>query len=275
MKQLDTILNEAEDGRLMRLWREDILIPYLQRKLTNTSDNLVALSAVTSRFQSTYKDTYLAGLWKEDLIRELLRCPARGNRPVSYYSWSWASADGRIVPPPENLDSAFSHDLVKIIDASVTLATSNLFGPVSHGSIKLRAMMIPATLCLHDDRLSPLGPITSKWSNEYRCDADLEFNRHQAKNVVLDMQIAPHTSMLERKGMNTEAIYATRISTGDQGKGQPPGVKTASILDSATSLAGKPYGYAFIDARAVYDNSNMFRKAWNVCFQLPSPLESL
>lgn len=219
MKQLDTILNEAEDGPLMRLWREDILIPYLQRKLTNTSDNLVALSAVTSRFQSTYKDTYLAGLWKEDLIRELLRCPARGNRPVSYYSWSWASADGRIVPPPENLDSAFSHDLVKIIDASVTLATSNRFGPVSHGSITLRALMIPATLCLHDDPLSPLGPITSKWGNEYRCSADLGFNGHQAKSVALDMKIVPYTSMLACKGMNTEAIYATRISTGDQGKG--------------------------------------------------------
>lgn len=90
MKQLDTILNEAEDGRLTRLWREDILIPYLQRKLTNTSDNLVALSAVTSRFQSTYKGTYLAGIWKEDLIRELLWCLARGNRAVSHYAPSWS-----------------------------------------------------------------------------------------------------------------------------------------------------------------------------------------
>lgn len=223
MKQLDTVLNEAEDGRLMRLWREDILIPYPQRRLTNISDNLVALSAVTSQFQSTLKGTYLVGLWKEDLIRELLWCPARGNRPVSYYapSWSWASADGRIVPPPENPDSSFNHDLVEIIDASVTLATSNRFGPVSHGSITLRALMIPATLCLHDDPLSPLGPITSKWGNEYRCSADLGFNGHQAKSVALDMKIVPYTSMLACKGMNTEAIYATRISTGDQGKGHP------------------------------------------------------
>lgn len=54
-----------------------------------------------------------------------------------------------------------------------------------------------------------------------------------------------------------------------------PRVKTASSLDSATSLAGTLYDYAFIDTRTVYDNSNMFQKAWNVCFQLPSPLESL
>lgn len=99
------------------------------------------------------------------------------------------------------------------------LPTSNPFGPVSHGSITLRALMIPATLCLHDDPLSPLGPITSKWGNEYRCSADLGFNGHQAKSVALDMKIVPYTSMLACKGMNTEAIYATRISTGDQGKG--------------------------------------------------------
>jgi hypothetical protein len=77
------------------LWRTSVVNPYRQRSLTRLTDTPVAISALASRFQSRFQGTYLAGLWKEELCRDLLwvseelGCQSSSFAP----SWSWMSLE--------------------------------------------------------------------------------------------------------------------------------------------------------------------------------------
>jgi hypothetical protein len=85
---------------------------YTKRNLTNTTDKLPALSGVAKRFAALSKDSYVAGLWTNDLPagmmwnatgflgpREQHGCLKRPSK-LRAPSWSWASVDGRIHYPP-------------------------------------------------------------------------------------------------------------------------------------------------------------------------------
>ena len=81
------------------------------RSLTVKKDELPALSGLAAAFNNHFNDQYCAGLWKEDLLRELLWTrdlfiqnqrlhTALSSRPVASRasmgppSWSWASITG-------------------------------------------------------------------------------------------------------------------------------------------------------------------------------------
>ncbi|KAI1769551.1 hypothetical protein GGR53DRAFT_4354 [Hypoxylon sp. FL1150] len=124
----------------MALWREAISRNYVKKILTVHSDKQVALSAVASRFHPKHGGTYLAGIWREYLALGLLWHIERGvpedfNAP----SWSWVS-----------------------IHTSVTASTTNRFGPVFSGSIKLRGSLIEATLHFCNSKSSWVEPIKIK-----------------------------------------------------------------------------------------------------------------
>jgi hypothetical protein len=53
-------------------WWTSVAVPYSNRILTKNTDIPVAVSALAARFQSRFNGTYLAGLWREDLVRDLL-----------------------------------------------------------------------------------------------------------------------------------------------------------------------------------------------------------
>ncbi|XXH04880.1 hypothetical protein Hte_011302 [Hypoxylon texense] len=133
---------------LMDFWRDDVLPGYTSKELTVHSDKLVALSGVASRFQRKHGDTYLAGLWREDLIYGLLWRAEEG-MPENFYapSWSWTSVDTQIIE--QHMRVVPSTSLADIVDASVALSTTNPFGPVSDGVIKLGGRMIEAKLHFH------------------------------------------------------------------------------------------------------------------------------
>ncbi|KAK0622007.1 heterokaryon incompatibility protein-domain-containing protein [Bombardia bombarda] len=94
-------------------WWDDIIEAYTQCDLTLPSDKLVALAALADFYQKETNKTYLAGLWKEDIIQGLWwRLDGRRmslpklKRPPEYRapSWSWASVDGAVktdLPPTE------------------------------------------------------------------------------------------------------------------------------------------------------------------------------
>ena len=71
---------------------------YSTRRLTKTSDKLMAIAGVAALIQQTTKLTFVAGLWKEALEFNLLwsttPTESRSNRPLP--SWSWASIDGEV-----------------------------------------------------------------------------------------------------------------------------------------------------------------------------------
>ena len=47
----------------------DVVKDYSSRKLTFVEDKLLAIAGVASEFNKLSPDTYLAGLWKQDIIR--------------------------------------------------------------------------------------------------------------------------------------------------------------------------------------------------------------
>lgn len=135
-------------------WRKHVLRHYTDRELTKSTDKLVALSALAFQIQHRFEATYLAGIWKEDLVRELLwfiPSDKPSHRVESFYapSWSWisVSADGDWRPyDSDDYDTReVEEPLVEVLDAKTTPLTVNRFGPVIEGTVKLLGMALTTT----------------------------------------------------------------------------------------------------------------------------------
>ena len=209
---LGLLIDELPDDHIS-LWRY-VLGEYFEMKLSRTSDNLVALSAVASRFQSLFGGTYMAGIWKEELMSELQwqsfpEKPQRYNTPEPSYAptWSWASVIGRKSHYYEWTEER--EDLAEFVDASVILRTNNPFGPVRDGTwIKLRGKLFGATISLGQNGMFCLK------LDGYNHDTDLD----------LDMEVAPFSPDLKGEGgqiAKEKQVYARRITTEEirNGKG--------------------------------------------------------
>lgn len=140
---LASTIEEETPSQLMSFWREDVLQGYVTKKLTVHSDKLVALSAIASRFHRKC-GTYLAGLWEKDLVNGLLWY-TEGDMPEAFYapSWSWVSVQSPAIEFYMGSQGGTT-TLVDVVEASTTPSTSNPFGPVSSGLIKLRGKIIDA-----------------------------------------------------------------------------------------------------------------------------------
>ena len=72
---------------------------YSKGKLTVASDKLTALSGVAKLFASKSGKTYIAGLWKEDFLLQLLWGTNSPTNKIDTYrapSWSWAAVDSQV-----------------------------------------------------------------------------------------------------------------------------------------------------------------------------------
>ena len=75
---------------------------YTQRELSHPEDRLVACAALTEKFATLHNldsTEYLAGLWKGDILAQLLwyrRDPDSETKRWSGPSWSWASLTGPV-----------------------------------------------------------------------------------------------------------------------------------------------------------------------------------
>ncbi|KAF2002122.1 HET-domain-containing protein [Amniculicola lignicola CBS 123094] len=125
---------------------------YSKTALTKPSDKLIALAGIAKMFANVYglqETDYLAGLWRQNLVRELLWAifiRHSGSRPDLYRapSWSWASTDGEVWDPSsEELTSETT-----ILQANVCTVNGS-FGPVKHGFIVLKGPLVPVELCYH------------------------------------------------------------------------------------------------------------------------------
>lgn len=147
------------EGGKDRNWRWRRLVEqYSTRKLTMASDKLPALSGLAHMIATKTCDTYLAGLWKSNLLSELnwavkayeathqctepehdaamppaiksaVKYPAKYRAP----SWSWASLDAEI-----EYRGLEERPLSKIIDAQVQPVGKDNFGHVASGRLKLK-----------------------------------------------------------------------------------------------------------------------------------------
>ncbi|KAJ8474943.1 hypothetical protein ONZ51_g6891 [Trametes cubensis] len=122
---------------------------YSRRSLSDPSDKLVACAGLAEMFARVLRSEYLAGLWRDSLLRDLLweRClysdrqtlgPEPSGHPRGYRapSWSWASTDVAV----NFMTSSNGEPLVEVVECTVTLKDKTLlpFGPVIDGSLVLR-----------------------------------------------------------------------------------------------------------------------------------------
>jgi hypothetical protein len=140
---------------------------YSAARLTYTSDKLIAFSGMAKDFRSRRpSDTYLAGMWKEDLVDSLVwsvkaldgrPLQSNGSRdtyassyitasPPEHYrapSWSWLSKDCCIFWSKIRHKS---HHLLKLLDASIDLVDENdAMGNMRCGSITVLGFLRAAS----------------------------------------------------------------------------------------------------------------------------------
>ena len=130
-------VNDA-GSELYELWRS-IMISYSQGRLTHDSDKLVAISGVARNIAQQFRGEYVAGMWRENLIEQLLWfvSGAPEPRPSGYRapSWSWASVNGAI-------SSLYEHpqDSAKLLIALIDVQTTKLgdaYGEVCDGILRV------------------------------------------------------------------------------------------------------------------------------------------
>lgn len=80
----------------------DLVGDFSQRELTFQSDKLPALSGLAHQFAEKCGDKYLAGIWKDDVVRGIMwqrvSVDDETRRPLEYRAptWTWASIDGAV-----------------------------------------------------------------------------------------------------------------------------------------------------------------------------------
>lgn len=157
-------------NRIVEYW-ETVVFNYSPRILANKDDKLPALSGVAQRFHQKTGWTYLAGLWKENLLHDLSWYITRpqtspfdsgleiGMRPEQFRapSWSWASVDNRnaahccVWARGKNhlhpvSPSSEPSPICTVRDVFCQPKGNDPFGRVSDGYIDLCGVLISATV---------------------------------------------------------------------------------------------------------------------------------
>jgi hypothetical protein len=134
---------------------------YTQRQLTNDADKLSALSGLAQLAVDSHgldASAYLAGLWRDTLVKGLLwhvRGPRAPQRYTSYRapSWSWASIDGNVKYFTEHYQFHFEEDVV-ISEAKCDASPLDPTGRVKAGHIILSGRFLPVKVTIKNGHKS-------------------------------------------------------------------------------------------------------------------------
>ncbi|KAE9379641.1 HET-domain-containing protein [Stipitochalara longipes BDJ] len=151
---LKTLVSKPTDENnhtKLLLWNL-IVQRYTEMALTFGSDKLQALSGVAKYLHSILGGTYLAGLWKEDILFQLswwANDVSDQDPRLSEYrapTWSWASIDGLVHisvsvendepkqrPDHSHGDTSIYTTYTKVLDAQTVCISDDKFGSVSDG----------------------------------------------------------------------------------------------------------------------------------------------
>ncbi|KAH3947582.1 hypothetical protein HBI81_039660 [Parastagonospora nodorum] len=119
---------------------------YCALSLTQSSDIFPALSGIAKVFAAEIDDDYVAGMWRQKLVSNLLwYFTAREQQPSTSKwrapSWSWASSsqhsDFRVLPTTEELAS--------VLEVTAQPSGVDPTGELAAASLALRTKAIPAT----------------------------------------------------------------------------------------------------------------------------------
>ncbi|EXJ55071.1 uncharacterized protein A1O5_12810 [Cladophialophora psammophila CBS 110553] len=152
---LPKLLSTKRHPKVFGTWHR-IVAQYTLRKLTVASDKLPAISGIAKKVQAATKSAYLAGLWRDNLVEDLLwasaphlESPHIAPRLDGYRapSFSWASVDTQIQPFEDCKDEDVElSPHISIARASCTVFGLNPLGEVTDGFIDLCGPVAEATL---------------------------------------------------------------------------------------------------------------------------------
>lgn len=137
------------------LWRR-IIEGYADTDLTYDTDRLPALSGPAQQLFHTRlnHDTYLAGIWKGDVINGLTWASGSKtpypNSPDSGPSWSWSTFPRRVYHP----DYTVLDPQINLLDTEIVVSSSNPFGKVHSGRLTISGVIVQGTT-YRDASISP------------------------------------------------------------------------------------------------------------------------
>jgi hypothetical protein len=140
--------------------------------LTVAQDKFFAISGIAKQFQRIFHGSeYLAGLWKFDIERQLVwrtrevsaRTLLQSCDPYVAPSWSWASAHVELYI--DWMSEKFGV-VGKVVDCYTTLSSSDAFGPISSGLLRLQGPLYACQLFGAED------PMVSLEGEEFCIDAE-------------------------------------------------------------------------------------------------------
>lgn len=143
------VRSSDEWKRIGRVWR-DIVCDYSRRSLSNPSDKLIALSGLAGMFAPVLGPDYLAGIWHDSLLQDLLwESDTTSIRLPHYYrapSWTWTSHDGPInyyITDENYLGLGDTISLAEVVRCTTALRDETLrFGHVIGGTLVLSARFL-------------------------------------------------------------------------------------------------------------------------------------
>ncbi|KAI0334683.1 HET-domain-containing protein [Cubamyces sp. BRFM 1775] len=171
----------------------DVVLDYSRRSLSYSDDKLVACAGLAEAFGSALgsQNKYLAGLWRDSLLYDLLWLEAtehlagcRGDALAP--SWSWAATRSPVFfvayasTSTSDKPSQYWEEVAEVVECAVTLEDSALpFGRVIGGHIILRAPL--------------LGPynvedLRSQLANSLRLD---DVDRRDDKHTDISVFVVP------------------------------------------------------------------------------------
>lgn len=131
-------------SQLLRTWR-GLVEDYTRRKLSVKTDKLPAIAGVAREMSRITGMQYAAGLWKENLLQDLMWYTAKGqdwllrsSAPAGAPTWSWASVDAPIL---YDLVSADSVPLARVLECTVdpgVVGASSRFEAVAGGEAVIK-----------------------------------------------------------------------------------------------------------------------------------------
>jgi hypothetical protein len=142
----------SRPGTKFRIWNEPkvtidekwsaIVSDYSGKDVTFRKDKLVALSGVARQFATKFETTYLAGMWKENLVVQLTWFttePSATDIQDSMPSWTWLAISTHVESARSIIFEEFV-PLVSILEAT-TVVVDDEFGEVKEGTIRMRCRL--------------------------------------------------------------------------------------------------------------------------------------
>lgn len=131
---------------LIQIWH-DAIERYSELNMTMEADKLPALSGLASQMATRRSCHFLAGLWEDSLVIDMLWLGYGGTTNSTWRapSWSWAAIQGLVRFPLSRLNhnDAGRAQLLKtyatVIDAKCILATADPYGRLLGGLVKISA----------------------------------------------------------------------------------------------------------------------------------------